>query len=232
MTRSRFIELLNLYLDGELTAEEAASLEEVITSHPEYRRIYTDYCRIHRATVLNYERFRNAVTSIPQDPTLAPPSAERRSGNRWISVAGGTAAAAAVCFLALNFFVFPEPHFGDEAEFGSFSTADTVQMNATYAAPMTGGFGGASLGVHFVPTRDGHFEPVSWNLGHRPSVETNRPSGGESPAWVSSRPVGPLNLGWGGQSLPASLSGSERVFQHRAHPASSQLQPVSFQFQR
>lgn len=60
MKEKKFLELLNLYLDGAIDPAGAAELEQEITSNPARRRIYNDYCRIHRATRLIYEHFRAA----------------------------------------------------------------------------------------------------------------------------------------------------------------------------
>src|SRR5690606_4552219 len=60
MKEKKFLELLNLYLDGAIDPAGAAELEQEITSNPARRRVYNDYCRIHRATRLVYEHFRAA----------------------------------------------------------------------------------------------------------------------------------------------------------------------------
>lgn len=62
MNDRKFLGLLNLYLDGEIDHEAAAALEREILSNPRRREVYGDYCRIHRATKLVYERFRTAAT--------------------------------------------------------------------------------------------------------------------------------------------------------------------------
>lgn len=59
MKRQRFIELLNLYLDCEIDSRSAGELEREILSNREHRRIYSEYCRIHRGTRLVFERFRS-----------------------------------------------------------------------------------------------------------------------------------------------------------------------------
>ena len=58
MKKSRFLELLNLYLDCEIDARSAGELEREILSNREHRLIYSEYCRMHRATRLVFERFR------------------------------------------------------------------------------------------------------------------------------------------------------------------------------
>ena len=46
---SRFIELLNLYVDREITPAEAAELEAEVQANEQRRRVYNQYCRIDRA---------------------------------------------------------------------------------------------------------------------------------------------------------------------------------------
>jgi len=56
MKESRFIELLNLYVDHQIGPEEAAELETEILRSPERRKTYRDYCRIQRACGLLFDR--------------------------------------------------------------------------------------------------------------------------------------------------------------------------------
>ena len=56
MKDSKFIELLNLYLDQQIEPAEAALLEEEIARHPARRQTYQQYCRMHRACTLMFEQ--------------------------------------------------------------------------------------------------------------------------------------------------------------------------------
>jgi anti-sigma factor RsiW len=49
MKESRYIELLNLYVDHRLTPEEAAELETEVQRNPARRKVYLQYCRIQKA---------------------------------------------------------------------------------------------------------------------------------------------------------------------------------------
>ena len=49
MKESRFIELLNLYVDQQLSPVEAAELEAEISKNPVRRRTYQQYCRMQKA---------------------------------------------------------------------------------------------------------------------------------------------------------------------------------------
>ena len=59
MRNSRFIELLNLYVDQQLSKEEAVELEHEITSNPARARTYQQYCRMQKACTLLFEQERN-----------------------------------------------------------------------------------------------------------------------------------------------------------------------------
>ena len=48
MKESKFIELLNLYIDQQISPEDAALLEEAILQNPRRRQIYRQYCRMHK----------------------------------------------------------------------------------------------------------------------------------------------------------------------------------------
>jgi hypothetical protein len=49
MKDSEFIELLNLYLDHEISASDAARLEAAVQSNPERQRVYRQYCKMQKA---------------------------------------------------------------------------------------------------------------------------------------------------------------------------------------
>jgi hypothetical protein len=49
MNDKKFMELLNLYLDREIDAEDALKLEAQVASNRERRKIYDQYCRMQKA---------------------------------------------------------------------------------------------------------------------------------------------------------------------------------------
>jgi hypothetical protein len=102
MKDTRFIELVNLYIDRQISPEETAELETEIQANPRRRQIYHQYCHMHRATKLVYESFRAHVDQ-PAGAAAQPGSiayfAQRRQRvrrNFWLSAAAGLAAAACV----------------------------------------------------------------------------------------------------------------------------------------
>lgn len=104
MKENRFIELLNLYIDRQITAAETAELEAEIQSNPKRQAVYSQYCRIHSATKLVYESFRAvAAEQQPAAPAGRPGVVElfetRRRRRNWSYYAGGLAAAACLTLV-------------------------------------------------------------------------------------------------------------------------------------
>jgi hypothetical protein len=106
MKESRFIELINLYIDRQIGPEEAAELEAEIARSPSHRRTYLQYCRMHRACTLLFENFHAPATSLNQALTQAESkvTAFPARGYRLarISLGAGLAAAACVAFMLVN----------------------------------------------------------------------------------------------------------------------------------
>lgn len=107
MKENRFIELLNLYIDRQITAAETAELEAELQSNPKRQAVYRQYCQIHTATKQVYASFRansadNPVNEPGQTGVIELFESRRRRTN-WIHYVGGTAAAAC---LAVVFFRF------------------------------------------------------------------------------------------------------------------------------
>lgn len=154
MKDTRFVELVNLYIDRQISAPETAELELEIQSNPRHREIYLQYCRMHRATKLVYESFRAEGASEPAAParpiaSLARLETHRRQRRRafWAYAASGLAAAA--CFA----LVISRINTQTTAEFAS-ATPPSVETGvlapqtvvAMHAAP-----GSSAAPVHAQP---------------------------------------------------------------------------------
>ena len=98
MKENRFIELLNLYIDRQITAAETAELEAEIQSNPKRQAVYRQYCQIHAATKLVYDSFRAVAADQPAVSAGRSGVVElfetRRRRTHWAYYAGGLAAAA------------------------------------------------------------------------------------------------------------------------------------------
>lgn len=112
MKEARFIELLNLYIDQELSADEVGELEQEIARNPARRRTYEQYCRMHRGCAVLFENARSQAPRYPKldraaqdadEKVLAFPDSAEASVTRgpWgrVAWAGGLAAALAVAAL-------------------------------------------------------------------------------------------------------------------------------------
>lgn len=112
MKDSRFIELLNLYVDREISREEAALLEQEILRDPSRKRIYQQYCRMSRASELLSEQFKSAA--VPSGSVLAEaarkadakvvnfPSQGNRRFRPWLAGFACAAAAACLAFVIVH----------------------------------------------------------------------------------------------------------------------------------
>jgi hypothetical protein len=97
MKDSKFIELVNLYIDHQITPEDAALLEAEIQQKPERRRIYRHYCQMQKACMTLAENFRSDAAG--NDKVVEMESRPRRLA--MITYAMGVAAAAACVALVV-----------------------------------------------------------------------------------------------------------------------------------
>lgn len=106
MKDTKFIELLNLYLDHEITADETAQLEAEISGNPQRYRAYQDYCRMQKACTVLAEQ---TGAMAPKQSRIVPITRRRRLVNVYFGA--GLAAAACVAVLVLNrpFAGIPSP---------------------------------------------------------------------------------------------------------------------------
>ncbi len=98
MKESTFIELLNLYIDQQISPAEATRLEEEILHNPRRRLVYQQYCKMHRACTIvlgNYGAEAEGETVVEFKP-------EPRSA--WGYVAAGLAAAC-IAVVAARVYV-------------------------------------------------------------------------------------------------------------------------------
>lgn len=97
MKNSTFIELLNLYVDRQISPADAALLEAEIQQNPQRRKIYREYCQMQKACAILSENFRTDAPVVEKvvDHARSP----RRLG--WPTYAMGFAAAAACIALVV-----------------------------------------------------------------------------------------------------------------------------------
>ncbi len=109
MKDNHFIELVNLYIDRQISGDEMELLEAEMQADPRRRAIYRQYCQMHRATTLVYESFRSEDGALPEDKLKTQVNIARfepQSGRRkhWTYYATGLAAACvALAFAKVTF---------------------------------------------------------------------------------------------------------------------------------
>ena len=139
MTHEKFIELLNLYLDGELPPSEAVVLEREIAGSVERRRIYRQYCQMQNACAELAERFREEAAPAPHFRQGAVVELRQRSGGEWLRslglVASGAMAACAVFVAVRQFSSAPaDPNVAQPQAAAVLASAPVVPFTTTVAA--------------------------------------------------------------------------------------------------
>jgi len=112
MKDSEFIQLLNLYLDHEISAADAARLETEVQVNPARRKVYQQYCRMQKACKALAADFTTAESGsateaekkvVAFDAAVAAAAAEKRQRVRGLYSLGSLAAVAAcVAFVLVN----------------------------------------------------------------------------------------------------------------------------------
>jgi hypothetical protein len=97
MNDNEFIELLNLYVDREIAADDALRLEKVVATNPRRREIYDQYCRMQKACTMLSEETLDMSSVRTSATVIAFP---QRSAWRFGPIVAGLAAAAA-CAVAI-----------------------------------------------------------------------------------------------------------------------------------
>jgi hypothetical protein len=99
MRDSEFLELLNLYLDHEISEADAARLEAEVQGNAKRRAIYLEYCRMQKACKVLAVDFQ-AESQAPEKRVLVARRSSRQVWRSGFFVAGGVALAAA-CLTVL-----------------------------------------------------------------------------------------------------------------------------------
>jgi hypothetical protein len=94
MRESEFLELLNLYLDHEISEADAARLEAEVQGSAKRRAVYLEYCRMQKACKVLAADFQ-AESQTPEKRVLLARRSSRQVWSSGFFVAGGVALAAA-----------------------------------------------------------------------------------------------------------------------------------------
>ena len=106
MKNAEFTELLNLYLDQEISVADSARLESEVLKNPERRRVYQQYCQMQKACKMLAADFQTDLVSEPGSHGKKVVALESAGSGRKplqaFSYTVGAVAAAAAC-VALIF---------------------------------------------------------------------------------------------------------------------------------
>ncbi len=99
MNDKEFIELLNLYVDREISPADALRLEKVVATNPRRREVYDQYCRIQKACSMLSEETLD-MSSVRTTPSVIefPAQSPWRLG----PMVAGLAAAAACAVVIVG----------------------------------------------------------------------------------------------------------------------------------
>ena len=152
MKESKFIELLNLYIDQQISPDDAALLEEEILRNPRRRQIYGEYCRMHRACTMVLER--NQARNGMEQKVGRVVAFEAPHRFRWGHYAAGLAAAACVALVAVQ-TVFRS---GGRGSAHAVMTAEHAPRPAKpESMPAAAPAGMDAPGAHIMPATEGYF---------------------------------------------------------------------------
>jgi anti-sigma factor RsiW len=107
MKDREFIRLLNLYVDREITADDALRLESEVASNPERRKVYDQYCRIQKACGVLAEEYRESASN-EGERVIDFPSAQRTFRPAYAGLAAAAAVAVAVVGLRFRADLAPD----------------------------------------------------------------------------------------------------------------------------
>lgn len=97
MKESKFIELLNLYVDHQISADDAALLETEVRANPERRRVYRQYCMMQKASTELGNAFRTEAPAPATTPEIIEFKPRRR--NLGLATYAATFGAMAACII-------------------------------------------------------------------------------------------------------------------------------------
>ena len=217
MKDSEFIELLNLYVDHELSAADSAKLEAEVANNAARRKTYREYCMMHKACDVLAAAYRDPQSETPRFIVEQGKSA----GWGWGAglIAGGLLAAACLAFAFVLHVRQVSPAGGVNAARPPNAVATTLEAPAARRLP-----------THLATTE---LQPVlntrDWT---NPAAVQN-----ESLAWMNKVELAPLQRTnvVPMPTYPAAsllLTGDSNPAQAVSAQSDVQIERVAFQFQR
>ena len=235
MNRRKFIELLNLYIDGEIDPKDVGRLEEVIGRDPKARSIYNQYCRLHRGSRLIYERFRM------QAPPKKVPDRQRTGILGWfparrvgrLAIAASGMAAAIILVSGSVLLMQPGGDSGMIEEIALTPGKGSGSTSFVAVAPVIQTFNADTEIFELVPANDGTLVPAAWNpeISLRGKFLNQRIAPVAWPAFYGIQWDTPAHY-----TYPEGMSVQDEYRVYRGPPSGSRRtsahRPVGFQFQK
>jgi len=164
MSRRKFIELLNLYLDGEIDPVDLDRLEQQINHDEEARMIYNQYCRLHRGTQLVCERFR-----MKAPPEKVPDGSRtgildwfptRRLGR--LSLVAGSMAATIILVSGAVLLMQPKKESGTIEQIALNPSPDSETTSIVSVSTPIRSFNTETVVFELGSTREETLVPATW----------------------------------------------------------------------
>lgn len=209
MKDSEFKALLNLYLDHEISAADAARLEAEVQRDPQRRKVYEQYCRMQKACKMLATDFvaepaaaeDNKVVRFDMAVAEAAENRRKRMGNFYtIGSIAAAAACVAIVFVGRN----------RQAE------ARQQELAASHSAPAP-----QVAGITIQPAQD---KPVL-TAAHASSASP-RALGPQAPSATKLHLVNPLSLSGSTQADALMAAAREQADTQLAWISKVQLSPV------
>jgi len=234
MTHTKFIELLNLYLDHEISMEDAAALEAEIQRDPKRRDIYRQYCQMHRGCQELASAFATEGAISPERRSIVPPASKpaRSVFNSWTY--GAAAMAACAAFAVVTFIRQPAPSAeGTLASATPSAPQQTVATAAPQPAPATSSV--YSLSEFSAPRSELHsvFTPTLVNLTTVPREKSSlyATASGARFDWMDDVKLAPVEGDeFSFRVRPVVVEGDRTYRSQR--PFEGKVEMTAFQFQR
>lgn len=233
MTHSKFIELLNLYLDHEINMEDAAALEAEIQRDPKRRDIYRQYCQMHRGCLELSAAFATEGAPSPERRSIVPPVRKpaRSVFNSWTYGAAAMAACAAFAVVTLVRQSTP----GGEGALASAAPSAPQQTIATAPSQPAPAPSVYSLSELTSPRSELHsvFTPTLVNLEtvSREKSSLYATASGDRFDWMDEVKLAPVEGSeFSFRVRPVVVEG-DRTYRSQ-HPFEGKVEMTAFQFQR
>jgi hypothetical protein len=244
MKDSEFIELLNLYLDHELSVADAARLEAEVQSNASRRKVYQQYCRMQKACKVLAADFESGVARdtaaaeqkiIAFNPTVAAAAVQRRRTSTMVTF-GSLAAAACLAVILVN------RRDGSAVNSPAAQPGVITQSPAapTQSAHETRVAVAASAGPRMLGNAQPRLvtDPLLLTQGNSAEAVTVAANDTDEPLkWIPNLQIAPLQQRVPAEDLrfdvrPATLRPDARGLTNNRAPTETKVEMTAFRFQR